>query len=152
MAAPAPIYRGQGNATFRSERRDTTLKRGQTVPYDVNGAPTINPASRTLSVYIADLAAAVTTEPLLRVLLTDDWTMTGGAAKADADATAEAVFPIKEDGVQIGAVTFAAAATTGTVAFSDSTVASGALFDLFPPAVTDATLDNVSITLTLTLS
>lgn len=149
---PAPVYRGQGNAAFRSERQESTLKRGQTVPYDVNGAPAINPAGRTLSVYISDLPAAVTTEPLLRVLLTDDWTMTGGAAEADAAATAEAVFPIKEDGVQIGTVTFAAASTTGTVSFSDSTVSSGTLFDIFPPAVTDATLDDVSITLTLTLS
>lgn len=36
----APIYRGQGNASFRSEHLDRTLKRGQIVPYDINGVPT----------------------------------------------------------------------------------------------------------------
>lgn len=35
----APVYRSQGNNPFRSERQNSQLKRGQTVPYDVNGAP-----------------------------------------------------------------------------------------------------------------
>ncbi|HKN44078.1 MAG TPA: hypothetical protein VJW23_09150 [Propionibacteriaceae bacterium] len=39
MATPAPVYRSQGNTPFRSEKQNSQLKRGQTVPYDVNGAP-----------------------------------------------------------------------------------------------------------------
>lgn len=37
---PTPIYRGQGNASFGSDKQDRVIYRGQTNPYDVNGAPT----------------------------------------------------------------------------------------------------------------
>lgn len=36
---PSPIARSQGNQLFRSEQQDKTLKRGQTTPYNNNGAP-----------------------------------------------------------------------------------------------------------------
>lgn len=35
----APIARGQGNERFRTSTAIKAAKRGQTVPYDVNGAP-----------------------------------------------------------------------------------------------------------------
>lgn len=35
----APVYRGQGNTAFTTDTRDKIVKRGQTVPYNVNGAP-----------------------------------------------------------------------------------------------------------------
>lgn len=37
--ASQPLYRGQGNQAFEIVRPDGPVKRGQTVPYDVNGAP-----------------------------------------------------------------------------------------------------------------
>jgi hypothetical protein len=37
---PAPIYRAQGNSLFRTDAGDTVTKRGQDVPYNINGAPT----------------------------------------------------------------------------------------------------------------
>jgi hypothetical protein len=40
MAAPAPVYRGQANELFRTDRLNRAYARGQAVPYDVNGAPT----------------------------------------------------------------------------------------------------------------
>jgi len=39
MPPPRPIYRGQGNQPFEIARPDGPIQRGQTSPYDVNGAP-----------------------------------------------------------------------------------------------------------------
>jgi hypothetical protein len=55
------------------------------------------------------------------------------------------VFRIRKNGVQVGTVTFAAGATTGTIAFTDSTFPAGSLFELWPPSTIDAALDRVSI-------
>jgi hypothetical protein len=35
-----PIYRGQGNQPFKTNEAVRAARRGQTVPYDTNGAPT----------------------------------------------------------------------------------------------------------------
>jgi hypothetical protein len=40
MVAPAPVYRGQANAFFRTDKQDRSYARGQDVPYNINGAPT----------------------------------------------------------------------------------------------------------------
>ena len=37
-----PLYRGQGNDVFRTSDPRSAAKRGQTVPYNVNGAPTVD--------------------------------------------------------------------------------------------------------------
>jgi hypothetical protein len=39
MPPPRPIYRGQGNQPYPTNRPDGPEQRGQTNPYDVNGAP-----------------------------------------------------------------------------------------------------------------
>lgn len=40
-APPAPIYRSQGNSLFRTDAGSSVVKRGQDVPYNINGAPTV---------------------------------------------------------------------------------------------------------------
>jgi hypothetical protein len=40
MAERVPTFRGQGNDRFATDHADQTVSRGQTVPYDINGAPT----------------------------------------------------------------------------------------------------------------
>ena len=40
MAERVPTFRGQGNERFGTDLTDRVIGRGQTVPYDVNGAPT----------------------------------------------------------------------------------------------------------------
>jgi len=36
---PAPTFRSQGNALFRTDQQVVNYRRGQEVPYDINGAP-----------------------------------------------------------------------------------------------------------------
>ena len=66
---------------------------------------------------------------------------------AENAATASAVFQLKKDGVNAGTITVAAAGTSGTVAISDSAFPAGTVLELFAPAVQDATLADVTITI-----
>jgi hypothetical protein len=73
---------------------------------------------------------------------------TGSLAKAAVAANAETVFGILVDGVEVGTVTFAAAATTGTFTLTDElTCATGQQLDLQCPAIADTTLADIKITL-----
>ncbi len=62
-------------------------------------------------------------------------------------ATASSVFTLKKDGVGVGTITVAAAGSVGTVAISDPALPAGSLLELFGPAVQDATLGSVTITI-----
>lgn len=66
---------------------------------------------------------------------------------AETAATASCVFTLKKDGADIGTIGVAAAGTTGAVSISDSFFPAGSLLELFAPAVQDATLANVTITI-----
>lgn len=73
---------------------------------------------------------------------------TGSIATASVAATGSTVFTIKQNGTQIGTITFAASATTGTFSFSSAvTFAAGDLLEIDAPATADATLANIAITL-----
>ncbi len=73
---------------------------------------------------------------------------TGSLAKAGVAATASTVFSILVDEVQVGTVTFALGATTGTFAMAtDLAVLTGQQLDLLCPATADATLEDIKITL-----
>lgn len=150
MPTPAPVYRGQGNNPFQSFKQDGIQKRGQTVPYDLNGSPTPGPSEPgALAIDIVNLPAA-TADPLLEFLTpAGDLNFTGigdhvTAAIAATGATALRIF---KNGVQVGTISFGAGGTTGTVAFTDSSFVEGDLFGLYPPVAVDATLDRVRITL-----
>lgn len=70
-------------------------------------------------------------------------------AKAETAATAETVFSIQHDATEVGTVTFAAAGTTGTyAAAADFTIAPGELFKIVAPATPDATLADITFTVT----
>jgi hypothetical protein len=148
MGAPAPIYRSQGNQQFRSEQRNTALKRGQSVPYDVNGSPTA-PAAEPglLALYLANLDAADPAEPLYEFVVEGaDIIFTGNSAiTAGVAATGATVFPIKKNGAANGNITVTGSA--GAFSISDSTYADGDLFSLYPPATADATLDRLRVSL-----
>jgi len=141
-----PLYRGQGNQPFYTNVATPQSRRGQTVPYDINGSPTVTtPPPGALNISIVDLPLANVAEPLVRFRLTRDYLFTTGVADATIGATGSPVFRLRKNGVASGTVTFAG--TVGTLAWGDSTYPSGALFELYPPVTPDATLDQVSITL-----
>jgi hypothetical protein len=148
-----PLYRGQGNKPFETAKPVSAAKRGQTVPYDVNGAPAGGSGgSRTLALSIIDLPQADGSEPLIRWRLRENWSINQAASVADSGlaAAATSVIPIRKNGVQVGTVTFASGSTAGVVAFTDSIFASGSLFEVWPPSPVDGALDQVSISLALT--
>lgn len=147
VRAPAPVYRNQGNQQFRSDKLDSALKRGQTVPYDVNGSPpSYVPPPGVLSLFLANLAAA-TSDPLYEfvvegadIVFTGNYAITAGVA-----ATASKTFPIYKNGVANGSIVVTG--STGTFSLSDSTYTDGDLFSLYPPATPDATLDRLRVSL-----
>ena len=82
----------------------------------------------------------------LEVVTSLDLDVTRCAASAETASTGTAVFSITMDNAAVGTVTFTASAD-GVVALSDTTVGPGVL-KIIAPASQDATLSDVSITLT----
>jgi hypothetical protein len=113
-----------------------------TTDFEPSGQPGYLPVS------IVDLPLADAAEPLFRWKLPVALTFTGGIADAAAGATGSPALPIKKNGAANGNVSFAG--TTGTVSFTSGSYGAGDIFELYPPASTDATLDRVSITFTTT--
>jgi hypothetical protein len=150
-----PLYRGQGNKPFETAKPVSAAKRGQTVPYDVNGAPAggTGGTGRTLYFSIMDMPQASGAEPLVRDRLREKWTFNGAASVADSAVAGAgaSVFSIRKNSVQVGTVTFAGASTTGTIAFTDSIFPAGSLFELWPPSAIDGVLDRVSISFAVSI-
>ncbi len=70
------------------------------------------------------------------------------AVSTNTTATASTVFSINRNGTQIGTITFAATASTGTFSFArGTTFFAGDLLSVVAPATADATLANIAITL-----
>jgi hypothetical protein len=146
--ATAPIFRGQGNALFKTDRQNSTYRRGQEVPYNVNGAPTIPAEPGFLLIDVNDLGLASSSKPLFEVAVPPGFTIVfngNDAITAGVAATAATVLPIKKNGAANGNITVTG--SSGTATFSDSTYAAGDLFSLYPPATPDATLDRLRIAL-----
>ena len=103
-----------------------------------------------MSFFVAGIPTAdmiVGVFPVPRTVFIDSAATTHQAA-AETAATAETVFIINVGATQVGTVTFAAAATTGTVAFSaDVTLAAGDILKMIAPATPDATLEDISVML-----
>lgn len=73
----------------------------------------------------------------------------GSKAVALTAATAETVFSIQHDSVEVGTCTFAAAGTVGTfAAAAEFTIAAGETFSIVAPATPDATLADITFTIT----
>lgn len=146
--APSPVYRSQGNIPFRSEKQNAALKRGQTIPYDINGVPVpaSNPGAFILN--INDLPSAVPADPLFEFEVPAGglvFTGVGNELSAGVAATSPSALRYFKNGVANGTLTFTG--TAGVSSFSDSTYAAGDLFSLYPPLSIDATLDRLRITL-----
>lgn len=101
-----------------------------------------------LPISIVDLPLADPTEPLLRLKLTGGVTFIDGVGSSGIAATAPSALRIRKNGAANGTVTFTG--TAGVVAITNLVYAPGDLFELYPPASLDATLDQVSITLRTT--
>lgn len=73
----------------------------------------------------------------------------GSYARASAAATGSSVFDLRKNGVSVGSITFAAAASSGTFATSGAAVAfaAGDILSIHAPATADATLADVGIVL-----
>jgi hypothetical protein len=107
---------------------------------------------RTLRLSITDgLPEADPDEPLIRFRLGADENWTIGDITADAGdaATGTVAFRFKKDGVDNGEIEFTGAAGTAT---DVEPYGPGDLFELYPPLVADATLDDVSISIPVTVS
>jgi hypothetical protein len=81
------------------------------------------------------------------VTIADDFA--GSLATAATAATAETIFTVNVNGAPVGTVTFAAAGTAGTLVTTGGAVAlvAGDVLSLVAPAVADATIADVAITL-----
>ncbi len=105
-----------------------------------------------LNLSIVDLPTTDVTEPLFRHRVRDvSWTFSAAGSFADASvaATGSPVLRIRKNGAQVGTVTYAG--TTGTVAFTTSAFATNDLLEIYPPATADATLDQLSVSLSVTI-
>jgi hypothetical protein len=93
-------------------------------------------------------AKPTASEILLRAALTFPYTIFKDrcVASAETAATASTVFTLSVDGTTVGTVTFGVGATTGTFSITAPNFAAGVL-KLVAPATPDATLANISITL-----
>lgn len=140
-----PLFRGQGNTLFKTNAAVSAAKRGQTVPYDVNGSPTSKPSS--LVINLNDLPVATPTKPLFEFKTPSGGIVFNGSndLAAGVAATAASALRYFRNGVANGTLTFTG--TAGVSSFSDSTYVAGDLFSLYPPTSVDATLDRVRITL-----
>jgi hypothetical protein len=148
MAAAIPTFRSQGNALFRKDVQDVSYKRGQIVPYEVNGSPTLPPEEPgALIININDMPLATPTEPLFEFEVPAGGMIFSGSDQISAGvaATAPSALRLFKNGSANGTITFTG--TSGTASFSDSTYAEGDLFGLYPPTSVDATLDRLRITL-----
>jgi hypothetical protein len=110
-----------------------------TVPFDmaffVAGSPDV--ASRLLGAF-----------PVTRDVFVES-TASSHVAVAEVGPAAETIYIVKKNATNVGTVTFAAAATTGTVAFSaDVSLAPGDVFKLVAPAAPDTTIENMAVTFT----
>jgi hypothetical protein len=148
MAAPAPVFRSQGNSLFKTDKQDRAYARGQTVPYDVNGAPPVTPPEPgALVINIDDLPLATSSEPLFEFVVPTGGIIFSGDdyLSAGVAATSPSALRYFKNGAANGTLTFTG--TSGASSFSDSTYAAGDLFGLYPPTSIDATLDRLRITL-----
>jgi Major tropism determinant N-terminal domain len=66
---------------------------------------------------------------------------------AEVASSASKVFQLKKNGANNGTITVAASATGGIVSISDGHIPAGTVLELFAPAVQDATLADVTITI-----
>lgn len=87
---------------------------------------------------------------------TQDVTFVSGVASeayANVVSTAEQIYDIQKNGVSFGSVTFAIGVNIGTVSIGASTsFAKGDRLEIFGPALPDGVLDEISITLTGTIT
>jgi hypothetical protein len=115
---------------------------------DIISALGFTPASSTtgiMPISVIDLPLADSAEPLLRWLFTDGVEFTGGSVSSGVAATGTPAILIKKNGAANGTISSA-----GVVTFTDLVYDPGDIFELYPPASTDATWDRVAITLETT--
>jgi len=75
--------------------------------------------------------------------------LTGSVASSSVSATAAATLTIANNGISLGTVNFAASSTSGTFTFASAvTLVSSNILTITNQATADATLANVSITIT----
>jgi hypothetical protein len=75
--------------------------------------------------------------------------LTLSRAVAGEAATASSVFSLQKNGAEFATITFAASGTVGTfVCASDTSFASGDVFSIVTPSPRDATLGDISLTVT----
>lgn len=101
-----------------------------------------------INLSITDLPLAPAAKPLFIYRLRGEvWRFAALSSSAEAQvaATAPVALRIFKSGVQVGTITLTG--TVGAVAFTDASFPDGSLFEIFPPATADPTLDQVSVSL-----
>ena len=108
-------------------------------------------SSRTLYISISDgLPDADPDEPLFRVRMRENTTLGAVVADAGDAATGTPAFRVRKDGADNGGISFTGTVGTGNI--TESFYEAGSLFELLPPDPADATLDDVSISIPVTVS
>lgn len=100
---------------------------------------------------VSIIGAPDASEVVMRFVAVRDLTfpasLTGSQGQAGAAATAQTDFDLQKNGVSVGTVRFAAAATTATfIAASAVTLEAGDVLSLIAPGSPDSTLEDISIT------
>jgi hypothetical protein len=98
-----------------------------------------------MPISIIDLPLADPTKPLLRWDLVDGMTFTTGTVSSGIAATGSSSLRIRKNGAANGTISSA-----GVVSFTNAVYAPGDIFEIYPPSSTDATWDQVAITLETT--
>lgn len=139
----------QTPAEFQFRPNDTDPTRTQKLEL-LRRAFVLFDGQQTLNLSIVDLPTADSAEPLFRHRVRDtSWTFLNGLADSSIAASGTPAIRLRKNGVQVGTITFTG--TTGVVSFSNPAFANGDLFEIYPPAAADPTLDQLSVTLTVAI-
>ena len=139
---------GTGTAIYTFPRSNGTNGQYLTAIGNGNSAMTWTTPPASVGFYAGGLLAA--SEVIGRVHAASAFSAVAANCRVTAEvaATASAVITIRKAGTQIGTATFAAGATTATVSMTTTAIAKGDLITFHAPDTADATLADVSGTIT----
>lgn len=105
-----------------------------------------------LNLSIMDLPLADPAIALLRHRIYDtSWTFNAALSYAEAGIAASGTpaLRLRKNGAQVGTITFTG--TSGVAAFTDPSFVTNDLFEIYPPSTADLFLDQLSVSLSVTI-
>jgi len=80
----------------------------------------------------------------------ENWTLGTAIGGAGVAASAPATFPVKKNGAANGSIVFTGTSITDNIVSRSYPL--GSLFELYPPATADTTLDDISLSIPVTIA